>query len=185
MGNVSVHGAGGVTAVNGNAGAIQIGGRNLILDSGVSITGSDYLLHIYKLSEPLREGEYYVSTIWGVLGNDKDRFLATPDGTGEASYKSNGDGSYTTVFTPSSDWVGGKSWLVFHYPENIKTTSTITKIKLELGTVATDWSLAPEDILSRLAALEAAAGITYEPPQIDGPEIMDDHGGGDGDGDVR
>lgn len=46
--------------------------------------------------------------------------------------------------------------------------------KLERGNVATDWSPAPKDIMDRLATLEAAAGITHDPPQVEGPEIMDE-----------
>ena len=39
------------------------------------------------------------------------------------------------------------------------------------GNVLTDWTPAPEDIESRLAAIEAKLGITADPPVIDGPEM--------------
>lgn len=48
---------------------------------------------------------------------------------------------------------------------------SIRNLKMERGNVPTDWSPAPEDILSRLKAIEAKLGITSDPPMIDGPEM--------------
>ena len=66
--------------------------------------------------------------------------------------------------------------LVFSYADSVVSLSSTVRyrrIRMTRGNVVSDWSLSPAEILTRLAALEAKNGITYEPPSYDGPEIMD------------
>lgn len=101
------------------------------------------------------------------------------------------DGSYTAEAHTKSIYVGQQAHFVipgFVIPDktthfmivlahNVALIPTVRyrRWMLSKGSVPMDWTPAPEDILDRLAALEAAAGITHEPPAIyDGPEIMDD-----------
>lgn len=193
-----------VQSVNGATGAVQLGGRNLFgfnkgiytlygeckYDhdiNGVQITklgsaGTLYGIRYGNLGFDgvngwyTASGEIYSASSIRVLFSICDGGFESFDVTSAPKkfiyctyvseyYGEPGDVLYNGFFNVYSDVAG----------ENIY----IKNLKIERGNVATDWSLAPEDILSRLAALEAAAGITYEPPVYDGPEIMDEPMGGD------
>ena len=47
-------------------------------------------------------------------------------------------------------------------------------LKIEIGNVPTQWTPAPEDILSRLEAIEAKLNITSDPAVADGPGLEED-----------
>ena len=73
----------------------------------------------------------------------------TPDNTGKGSYKQTvtiGEYEHTNIMAV---YLQGK----------FSGSVTIRNLKLELGNKATDWNVAPEDVVSleeRVAALEAA-----------------------------
>lgn len=67
---------------------------------------------------------------------------------------------------------GGVAFL-FYNAAHPEVTIYIKDIQLERGNVATDWKPAPGDVESRLEAIEAKLGITYDPPMVDGPEMED------------
>ena len=136
---------------------LQVGGRNLIRDSAVTVQNANYLIQTYTLSDNmLQEGEPVVVTIWGDLGSDREAFWP---------FNSNGwnwlgvmkkvsDGVYRIVTTwkrsknnPSNDRL-----LIYCGPNTGTTVSRIDRIKLERGTVGTDWSPAPEDEAARREA---------------------------------
>ena len=136
---------------------LQVGGRNLIRDSAVTVQNANYLIQTYALSDnTLQEGEPVVVTIWGDLGSDREAFWP---------FNSNGwnwlgvmkkvsDGVYRIVTTwkrsknnPSNDRL-----LIYCGPNTGKTVSRIDRIKLERGAVGTDWSPAPEDEAARREA---------------------------------
>ena len=136
---------------------LQVGGRNLIRDSAVTVQNANYLIQTYALSDNmLQEGEPVVVTIWGDLGSDREAFWP---------FNSNGwnwlgvmkkvsDGVYRIVTTwkrsknnPSNDRL-----LIYCGPNTGKTVSRIDRIKLERGAVGTDWSPAPEDEAARREA---------------------------------
>lgn len=136
---------------------LQVGGRNLIRDSAVTVQNANYLIQTYALSDnTLQEGEPVVVTIWGDLGSDREAFWP---------FNSNGwnwlgvmkkvsDGVYRIVTTwkrsknnPSNDRL-----LIYCGPNTGKTVSRIDRIKLERGAVGTDWSPAPEDEAARRKA---------------------------------
>ena len=129
---------------------LSVGGRNLIRDSAAQVQNSNYLIQSYLMTDnSLQEGEPVTVTIWGDLGSDREAFWP---------FNSNGwnwlgrmkkvsDGVYRLSATwgrsknnPSNDRL-----LIYCGPNTGKTVSRIDRIKLERGTVGTDWTPAPED----------------------------------------
>ena len=139
---------------------MQVGGRNLIRDSAAEVRNANYLMQTYSLSDStLQEGEPVVLTLWGELGSDREAFWPfNSDGWNWLGVmKKVSDGVYRIVTTwkrsknnPSNDRL-----LIYCGPNTGKTTSRIDRIKLERGTVGTDWTPAPED--GATAASEVAA----------------------------
>ena len=126
---------------------IQIGGRNLLLDSAVEYSNTNYPTHIYTMSEKMSADETYTLRVWGELGEGKDYFGAWLDG-GNISLgilTDNGDGTYSRTFTGKTGTKNPSTINIYPVPSSVGATSTITKIKLEKGNKATDWTPAPED----------------------------------------
>lgn len=126
---------------------IQIGGRNLLLDSAVEYSNTNYPTHIYTMSEKMSADETYTLRVWGELGEGKDRFGAWLDGASISLGKltDNGDGTYSMTFTGKTGTKDPSEFRIYPVPSSVGATSTITKIKLEKGNKATDWTPAPED----------------------------------------
>lgn len=126
---------------------IQIGGRNLILDSAVEYSNTNYPTHIYTMSEKMSADETYTLRVWGELGEGKDYFGAWLDGGNISLGKltDNGDGTYSMTFTGKTGTKDPSTINVYPVPSSVGATSIITKIKLEKGNKATDWTPAPED----------------------------------------
>lgn len=126
---------------------IQIGGRNLILDSAVEYSNTKYPTHGYTMSEKMSADETYTIRVWGELGEGKVYFGAWLDG-GNISLgilTDNGDGTYSMTFTGKTGTQDPSEIRIYPVPASVGATSTITKIKLEKGNKATDWTPAPED----------------------------------------
>ena len=126
---------------------IQIGGRNLLLDSAVEYSNTNYPTHIYAMSEKMSADETYTLRVWGELGEGKDYFGAWLDGgiIRLGILTDNGDGTYSMTFTGKTGTKDHSTISVYPVPSSVGATSTITKIKLEKGNKATDWTPAPED----------------------------------------
>ena len=59
---------------------IQIGGRNLLRNSGQKITNNNYDIAVYELTEKIEEGEEVTITIKGKLGTGKTAFAVYNSG---------------------------------------------------------------------------------------------------------
>ena len=141
---------------------MQVGGRNLIRDSAAEVRNANYLMQTYSLSDnTLQEGEPVVLTLWGELGSDREAFWPFNSDSWNwlGVMKKLSDGVYRIVTT----WKRSKNnppndrLLIYCGPNTGKTVSRIDRIKLERGTVATDWTPAPED--GATAASEVAAQL--------------------------
>lgn len=129
---------------------LSVGGRNLIRDSATQVQNSDYLIRSYQMTDnSLQEGEPVTVTIWGDLGSDREAFWPFNSNAWNwlGTMKKVSDGVYRLSATwkrsqnnPSNDRL-----LIYCGPSSGRTASRIDRIKLERGTVATDWTPAPED----------------------------------------
>lgn len=134
---------------------LNVVGKNLALFSDQEITNEEYNLANYDLSEDLVPGETYTVQIWGAVGDDK---------TGLGLWISRGYHGCGTVLTAGETYgaltftcpeitKGGDYRYdrinIYALPQSVTASSSITKIKLEKGDKATEWSIAPEDLLSK------------------------------------
>jgi hypothetical protein len=129
---------------------LSVGGRNLIRDSASQVQNSNYLIQSYQMTDnSLQEGEPFTVTIWGDLGSDREAFWPFNSDSWNwlGTMKKVSDGVYQLSATwqrsknnPSNDRL-----LIYCGPNGGRTASRIDRIKLERGTVATDWTPAPED----------------------------------------
>lgn len=143
---------------------LQVGGRNLIRDSGTPITSSDYGQR-YKITEAPAVGDDVIVTLYGEVGADR---------TGVGVFNSRGYGEVLTLEKVADGVYQGKGkWKLpnngvnkgiyadnthlnlYFYPSSANSEYTINKIKFERGTVATDWTPAPEDTESSVASARA------------------------------
>jgi phage tail protein/putative fels-1 prophage host specificity protein len=143
---------------------LQVGGRNLIRDSGTPITSSDYGKR-YAITEAPAVGDDVVVTLYGEVGADR---------TGIGVFNSRGYGEVLTLEKVADGVYQGKGkWKLpnggvndgiyadnthlnlYFYPSSANSNYTINKIKFERGTVATDWTPAPEDAESSMASARA------------------------------
>lgn len=143
---------------------LSIGGRNLIRNSGEPITSNQYGQR-YAITEAPAVGDDVVVTLYGELGADR---------TGVGVYNSRGYGELFTLKKVADGVYQGKGkWALanggvnegiyadnthlnlYFYPSSANSEYTINKIKFERGTVATDWTPAPEDAESSVASARA------------------------------
>ena len=143
---------------------LSIGGRNLIRNSGTPITSSNYGQR-YAITEAPAVGDDVVVTLYGEVGADR---------TGIGVFNSRGYGEVLTLEKVADGVYQGKGkWKLpnggvnegiyadnthlnlYFYPSSANSNYTINKIKFERGTVATDWTPAPEDVESSVASARA------------------------------
>lgn len=149
---------------------LQIGGKNLILESDTERTNSYYLTGRYYLSENLRKGEKYTIQLWGNLGEKKESFGLWLQqgviGVGIVLKKGNNYGTLTFTCPNVASLTVLNSIDIYALEPSVTASSTITKIKLELGNKATDWTPAPEDqeqnVNDKIAASEKTTEESYK-----------------------
>ena len=140
-----------LTRVEGKIDGLQVGGRNLLRNSGKEVSNGTYNISRYDLTDTIKEGEEVTVTIWGSLAKTKSYFSVYNSGgsVNLITLKDNKDGTYSNTFK----WKIGSStntYLNVYAFTNAQTgISTINKIKLEKGNTATDWTPAPEDTLTQ------------------------------------
>lgn len=153
-----------ITSVEQKFDELEVGGRNLILDSFWNLTSSNYMIKAFNTSEELTVGEVYTLTIRGQLGEDRSFFrlytnkglshFLKPDGTsGGGILEKVSEGVYKASFRYSkhpSSTHSDNIFRIYQQTSNDTSESYIKTIKLEKGTVATDWTPAPEDYQSQI-----------------------------------
>lgn len=144
---------------------MAVGGRNLLKNSDTAYSSANYSTR-YALAEAPEVGEDVVVTLWGSAGADR---------TGIGVYNSAGyveiarlvkvsDGVYQGKGKWAKPVNGGKEVTpnnthlnVYFYPSAAQSVNTISQIKLERGTVGTDWTPAPEDVAATVTQTAQAA----------------------------
>ncbi|WP_454988507.1 hypothetical protein [Capnocytophaga sputigena] len=131
---------------------LNIGGRNLLKNSGVVITNSNYAMASYEVTEDIKLGDTITLTIDGDFA----------DGCFPMLFAGGGNGNYGTLIRGVNVWKNnmnldfkrGNSFTVFIIGNGNSTkTNTIRKIKLERGNKPTDWTPAPEDVWDTMVDL--------------------------------
>lgn len=143
---------------------LQVGGRNLIRDSGTPITSSDYGQR-YVITEAPAVGDDVVVTLYGELGADRTGIgvynsrghgeILTLEKVADGVYQGKGKWALATGGTNDGDYADNSHLNLYFYPSSASSEYTINKIKFERGTVATDWTPAPEDAESSVASARA------------------------------
>lgn len=134
------------------------GGRNLLLKSNMGLSNSDYYVGRYYISDPsmMIAGETYTIQIWGEAeGADfsESLYLYNSGGNTEvANIQNRVNGVWKQTFKWRDDQDKSNISLVIfrgaNHPNYKKGSKTsITRIKLEKGSIATDWTPAPEDVV--------------------------------------
>ena len=132
---------------------LNIGGRNLLKNSGVVVTNNKYEIASYQVTEDIKLGDTITLTIDGDFA----------DGCFPMLFAGGGNGNYGTLIrgvnvwknNMNSDFKRGNSFSVFIIGNGNSTkTNTIRKIKLERGNKPTDWTPAPEDIENKVANIQ-------------------------------
>lgn len=132
---------------------IQVGGLNLLKNSNAAYNSAAYSTR-YELAEAPKVGEDVVITLWGSKGSDRTGIgvynsygfteIAKLVEISEGVYQGKGKWSLPmrngAPITPNNTHLN-----VYFYPNGATSANTIDRIKLERGTVGTDWTPAPED----------------------------------------
>ena len=147
---------------------IQIGGRNLLRNSGQKITNNNYDIAVYELTEKIEEGEEVSITIKGKLGTGKTSFAVYNSGglvdLGVLTKKENNlyQGIFKWLNKKNQEIADGRTLNIWTYYSNVDVESTIEWIKLERGNKPTDWTPAPEDFLPKNVSIEENWTATKE-----------------------
>ena len=132
---------------------LNIGGRNLLKNSGVVITNNKYNITSYQVTEDIKLGETVTLTIDGDFADGCFPILLA--GGGNGNYGSLQRGVNVWKNNLNLDLKKGDTLSVFIVGNGNSTkTNTIRKIKLEKGNKPTDWSPAPEDIENKVADIQ-------------------------------
>ena len=130
---------------------LEIGGRNLLLNSGTPVTNAIYNIKKYDLAIKPTVGEQYTITLKGKLGDNKTSFSAYNSG-GNVALATLARVGTSDIYQKTFNWKNNDrtdldtSVFIYTMPNSVTTESTIEWIKLEKGNKATDWSPAPEDL---------------------------------------
>ena len=141
---------------------IHIGGRNLLKNSGIKITNSNYLIATYPITTDLKEGETVTLTLKGQLGVGKLAFsIHNSNGYVHLTNLENkGNGVYQSTFnwtlTMNGHTANNTKIEIYTAIHTVIVDSTIEWIKLERGNTPTDWTPAPEDLESQISTAKTA-----------------------------
>lgn len=148
--------------LNSSINNIQVGGRNLLKNSGKRITNNNYNIAIYELIENINEGEAVTLTIKGKLGVGKTVFAAYNSGDflELSQLFDKGNGIYQNTFNwrkvINGRTADNKTLWIWTYNSYITTESTIEWVKLERGNRFTEWTPAPGDLESQITTAKTA-----------------------------
>ena len=143
---------------------LQIGGRNLIRNSGTPITSNNYGQR-YAITEAPAVDDDVVVALYGEVGADRTGIgvynsrgygeILTLEKVADGVYQGKGKWALATGGTNDGDYADNTYLNLYFYPSSASSEYTINKIKFERGTVATDWTPAPEDTESSVASARA------------------------------
>ena len=134
---------------------LNVGGRNLVLNSKDKHIFNGFRGIFYLLSEPVKPNEQYMFSC-NTEANGRIAVYFSDVIGGERQYISfnTQNGKSSTLITPNRAWRGIS---VFHEVNGVipPPISFIELLKLERGNKPTDWSPAPEDVENQIANINS------------------------------
>jgi len=138
---------------------LKVGGKNLVLDSYGKYTNHTNYGKFYNLSEDWIVGETYTVTIKGQPNTNHYFGVYTDDGYAHLcnlQYNEKLDLWIGTGVAKTSNRNKPKQVSIYDMPKDGNYNATIQWIKVEKGTVSTDYEKAPEDTDERLNTMETS-----------------------------
>lgn len=139
--------------------------RNLVLNSDERTTSGNYLIGTWLMSEEYIEGQEYTVTVWGEVNEGQSIELWFHGGSSNQAFlKEVEDGKWQATFTARSRGYTGREleFRLYSYPPNTSSSAVIEKVKLEKGTKATPYSVAPEDMEAKISHIETEWTQTFD-----------------------
>ena len=132
---------------------LKVGGRNLLKQSAPDV---DYgYLARFALAEAPAVGEDVTVTLWGEIGSDRTSIgVYNSRGFGmlfgltkvaDGLWRGTGKWGLATGGNNAGDQADNTHLNVYFFPNSGASQSHVSRIKLERGTLGTDWTPAPED----------------------------------------
>lgn len=155
--------------INDAVDGIEVGGRNLLLNSNTQYETSVYNIADYPLSEAIQEGTQVTISVKGELNPEKEYFGVYNSGGSVQTAtlrpaSQNSNGVYVLTFNWRVGATANDFLRIYHMPNSVTgVTSSIDWVKLEYGNKATDWTPAPEDIENQFKTINSNAyGLNEE-----------------------
>lgn len=139
---------------------LEIGGRNLVLNSNKNVASSTYLVDRYELSEDWTT-EKYTITVWGTVNSTSQKFGVWADnGSFHLAYLTPNatrdvwTATFNGRISTSSQVYPKRTLSLYNFPQATAGAAKITKVKLGKGNKPTDYTPAPEDTDQKLTTLK-------------------------------
>ncbi len=145
-------------ATNEKVDNLPIVGKNLVLLSNPGFSNDEYNIANFDLSESMIPGDTYTIQIWGQLGDGKTEFeLYIGQGIQSCGIVLKTDNTYGSLTFVCPKIAGEGEYRydqinIYTLPQSVTADCFLDKVKLEKGDKATEWSSAPEDMLSKSEA---------------------------------
>lgn len=127
---------------------VEVGGRNLIIDSDSLIESNSHLVSSYVMSEDFINDETYTISLKGSINSGQSFGVYQNNGSiykGSMIYNAK-KGIYTLTFNASATTSGNERVIgIYNIEEQTATSSIVVWVQLEKGNINTDHTNAPED----------------------------------------
>jgi hypothetical protein len=140
---------------------LQLGGRNLLLQSGKSVNNASYPTATYYFAKDLEINKTYTLTMRAEIGEGRETITIWAKGSNGNSdiwlfntWDKIDSGLYSKTFSWPARAESTNGIIIYVTPSTTTSTNTIDWIKLEQGNIATDWTPAPEDATNSISTLD-------------------------------
>ncbi|MFJ1365574.1 hypothetical protein ACILDU_03910 [Capnocytophaga canimorsus] len=135
---------------------LQVGGRNLVLNSSKKTIISEYRIGAWGLSKNLVVGKTYRITIWGEIPEDHQFYVGHSPSTNHliSAFKID-EGVYSVVFQYNRNTASNidrDNEFVLYFIGSSNYSGYVDRIKISEGKLFIDWSPAPEDLQAQITA---------------------------------
>lgn len=135
---------------------VEVGGRNLIIDSDSLIESNSHLVSSYVMSEDFINDETYTISLKGSINSGQSFGVYQNNGStykGSMIYNEK-KSIYTLTFNASATTSGNERDIgIYNIEEQTATSSIVVWVQLEKGNINTDHTNAPEDITDAIMSV--------------------------------